>query len=150
MDIDHKTLNPALHPKYSPNFYKWLNSERIRKHHCRLEAFDWNGSVYIGFEFDKDLIGASLNMVLLSPSETLKSYSSFDGVRYNGVLIPDFWEKYQEGGRCYFDPAHYKLFLDERWKTEDDTRECLWCGHKQTLKRWSETVEKTKWVDNLD
>jgi hypothetical protein len=34
---------------------------------------------------------------------------------------------------------------ENRWKQTGDTRECQWCGAKQHLERWTETVEREAW-----
>jgi len=64
------------------------------------------------------------------------------------TLLADFWSDYARIGRCAIDTDHSRHFIggDTRWAVSGDIRSCLWCeGHTQTLRRWTETVERERW-----
>jgi len=65
------------------------------------------------------------------------------------TILPDFWAEYTRRGRCAIDTEHQIGFVggNERYKVIDGTRRvCQWCGHEQTLIKWEETIERTRWV----
>ena len=61
------------------------------------------------------------------------------------VLLPDWFGRYVEGGKCCIDPEH-RLYSDGRWELSVDGKErkCVWCGnHTQYL--YTEMVPRHNW-----
>ncbi len=62
------------------------------------------------------------------------------------ILLPDWFDRYIEGGKCCIDPEH-RLYADsERWEVSPDgkDRRCIWCGnHEQYLH--TEMVPRQSW-----
>lgn len=155
----HK-IDPRVHPKYSPNLYKWLNKlspsfrQRVMvySHTCH-DFLDPLPIHYIGF-LDLDdqnwFHGSKLNTVLCNGAKaTVFAYSIKYHFPDNFQIIPEFWDNYIKIGRCAIDTNHSIRFLDDksRWARDRDTRVCQWCGHTQHLKRWEETVEREAWCN---
>lgn len=145
--LDVRKINPNNGDKYSPNLYRWL-IKRDKKHRA------WSSRVYrssddvlwIGGFFDGDFIGARLNEVLCNGA---KQDSACWVTLNNLVEVDDFWQRYTIDGRCAIDTDHDILFVGDgsRWKTEGDNRSCTWCGKaSQVMKRWTEAVERSKWI----
>lgn len=147
--FDTSLINPRLHSRYSPNLYKWLTFGPGKNLVHVLGVFrDSKGTLWIGHhdgDFPRELIGARLNGVLCNGSrEQTAAWQRLDLTE-----IEDFWVRYVAVGRCAVDVSHSISFVgnDQRWATNGDKRLCLWCGNtSQTLKRWTEAVEKTEWV----
>ncbi len=144
--LDMSAIHPSNGAKYSPNLYKWLNM-RSRKHHATMSRVysDKSGRLWIGMIDNGDLFGAKLMNVLCCGSKA-------DSACWVGlgelVEVVDFWQHYTKIGRCAIDPTHTVFFVgsNTRWRTNGDTRECLWCcNHSQKLRRWVEKVDKSAW-----
>lgn len=65
--------------------------------------------------------------------------------QFKPLHLPDWWQKYIEGGKCFIDPEHY-LYGGKRWQMSDDgkTRDCVWCGNHRQEKH-IEMVPKEHW-----
>ena len=147
-DLDIKKINPKNHPRYSPNLYKWIMNRNnpTRKWASRVYK-DSDGTLWIGFIDDGDFIGARLMSVLCNGSGAWSA--CYGSLKLGLVEVIDFWDDYIKRGRCAIDQDHSMYFIGDetRWRAEGDTRECLWCGNvRQRLKKWSEVVEREKWV----
>ena len=140
-------IDPRHGEKYSPNLYQWLakRNDIMRRRYSRVYR-DADGSLFIGW-FSEDhayeFHGARLGDVLCRGGlATLWCWPRL-------VLeeVPDFWERYTAVGRCAIDVDHTMSFIggENRWKQTGDTRECQWCGAKQHLERWTETVAREAW-----
>jgi len=156
-------ITPTNHlpeDRYSLNLWRWarkaLRNERIGI----AVAFATQGgkeydpaktqasSLYIGYcdyrgGFDDGwLHGSRLTEVLCNG---VKAAAFAFPPRMGFVIVPDWWERYMAGGKCFIDPEHW-LYGHERWKESPDGKErtCIWCGdHKQHLH--TEMVSKTEW-----
>ena len=147
--VKHFPLAAIAHEsgdKFSPNLHKWLRGRRcgVWKH----GAFDsGDGRKIIGFLDDQNfLMGAELIQILCRGAKA----DAWAFPPTAGPFVEDvgFWRRYLENGRCALDPQHGMLFLTgERWNESGDTRTCLWCGHRQHLKTWTESVERRRWVN---
>ena len=66
------------------------------------------------------------------------------------ILLPDWFKRYIEGGKCCIDPEH-RLYADsERWEVSADgkERQCIWCGnHAQYLH--TEMVPRQRWITKI-
>lgn len=142
-------IAPEKHPKYSPNLYKWL-TKRGRKYRAKTSRVyaDEEGALFIGMIDQGLLIGQRLNIVL--------SYGSrAESVCFVGRMVltqvDGFWQEYMADGRCAIDREHKASFIggDTRWLADGDSRSCQWCGkHHQVLRRWTEQVQRSAWVND--
>jgi len=137
-------INPKNGDKYSANLYKYLKKYKRSKHDVYRNSED--SSLWIGY-FDEHtfFIGAKMASVLCEGGKAFRACfpPSFFTLP---VLISDFWENYQKIGRCAIDSKHERCFIGgERWSKNGNVRTCLWCGHVQYLKQWTETVERNAW-----
>ncbi len=143
-------ISPKKHERYSPNLYAWLTGKDERRHagdHRVWKCKD--GHLWIGWIFEGELIGTMLNRVLCNGRrEKTMCYPASLKLKE----VKGFWKRYMEIGRCAIDTAHTTPFLNSssRWLVDGDSRCCQWCGCKQTLRRWTETVERTKWESQND
>ena len=133
--------------KYSPNLRKWVLSRKQRAYRIAVYR-NADGQLYIGQRFADDnwFHGSQLNRVLCVGSRA-ESWA-FAPEQLTLALIPDFWDRYERIGRCAIDEEHDRYFVGDetRWQVEGDVRSCRWCGnYKQTLRRWTETVERERW-----
>lgn len=140
--------DPRLAPKYSPNLHRWLlirwrryepAAPRIFVENCDGATLLRDG--YVGERHDGSLICARLLTVLSKPRAELGSMM----LPHTFEPVAEFWPDYVARGRCALDPEHKTSFIDERWRVDGDTRECLWCGARQVRKVWRETVEYSRW-----
>lgn len=147
---DVAAIDPKRHDKYSPNLYKWMRHGKGKRLGLANVAvyLDTNGTHWIGYvdpAHPREVIGAKLIGVLCNGSkEFTAAWQNVDCVEVTG-----FWADYVANGRCAIDKAHQMHFIGDstRWSSTDTERTCKWCGSaKQNLKRWSVSVEKTKWV----
>ena len=145
-------INPKLHPKYSPNLYKW-----IRKNWFTLVTeYDQPIVVtnqpdrYIGMFFEDGwMSGVQLNRVLVNGAKERRWALHPDHQSVKSGVDAPFWERYIQDGRCAIDPEHQVGFVgdDTRWKYDGKVRECQWCGHHvQVQLDWTEVVNHSDWV----
>jgi hypothetical protein len=139
-------INPSVHLKYSPNLYKYLRNRN--KYHEENHVYkDKENTLWIGYPDEGYFIGAQFMNVLCC------GVNAFAGAYYrikDLQIIPDFWQKYIDKGRCAIDPGHEKFWKDVRWVYSIDgrTRECLWCKQAQNLKMGVKIVTTETWHNN--
>lgn len=131
-------------PKYSENLFKWCKKALCREGIREIRVFESSGeasqNLYIGYEFDSDFIGSRLWAILTEGAHTFIFSYGFDR-----KVVPDFWEKYKERGKCALDVDH--RFYDDRWLMPSETeRTCAWCGFSQKRESYTYTVTKERWV----
>lgn len=128
-NLDLTSISPARGAKFSPNLYRFLlraRSQAIRQY-GRVYR-DESGTLWLGYFFDGDLIGARLMNVLCEGAKTTTfSFSKLGPL----IEVEDFWSRYQAIGRCAIDPEHAITFIDDktRWEEDGEQRECLWCSN---------------------
>jgi hypothetical protein len=141
------SISPKCGAKFSPNLYKWLShkSSPHRAWTSRIYKAS-NGTLWIGRLDNRELIGSRLISVLCNGAkESTAAWQNIDAVE-----IENFWQDYESIGRCAIDKDHSMYFIgdDTRWSVSNNKRSCLWCGNaNQTLKRWTEQIEKSEWVN---
>ena len=146
--LDLRAIDPRNGEKYSLNLYQWLTKrdDKMRAWASRVFYRDADGSLFVGWAHEDhpgDFFGARMGHILCYGSRAgLWCYSSLALEE-----IPDFWDHYAAVGRCAIDVDHTMSFIgdENRWKQTGDTRVCQWCGAKQHLERWTETVEREAW-----
>lgn len=144
----------AIHPrngaKYSPNLHKWVKAQ---KRPDQLQVLrDIEGRLWIGHVDDCGdghwLHGCRLMGVLCNGLKEERMAYHFKGHLKSPDVIHDFWAQYERDGRCATDREHSLFFVGDetRWARSGDTRQCTWCGAaNQTLRRWTETVQRERW-----
>jgi len=145
--LDIRLIDPALHRKYSPNLYAFLNARKNSSQLRLARVFiDQAGVEYLGFLDDTGcLIGARLTQVLCDGAKT--TVVSYCGAK-DWRELPDFWAQYVADGRCAVDRAHKMPFIgsEHRWRVAGESRDCLWCGKvSQVLKRTVAEVVTQQW-----
>ena len=151
--------NHVPEDKYSLNLWRWAR-KALRGHRCSLvvafatrdgdEIKEYDPTktqasrLYIGYGNIDDgwLHGSRLSEILCNG---IKAAGFAYPPKMRFVIVPDWWERYEAGGKCFIDPEHW-LYGHERWKENPDGKErtCIWCGdHKQHLH--TEMVPKTEW-----
>lgn len=145
--------------KYSLNLHKWL---RKQHEHYRGAFFSpWSSvdgamdysdkakhspsHIYIGW-LDEDgyLMGSRLSEIICNGTKA-KTWAFAPKLAFEE--LPGFWEKYEELGKCSFDPEHWLYFGKERYdETGDGKRTCRWCGRKEILHVFEEVVQRQKWL----
>lgn len=143
-------IAPANGSKYSPNLYRWLTKKsRARRVAHSMVFKDDQGVLWIGEIHDDCFVGCKLIATLCNgAAEETAAYVQQSMVAAL-VSISDFWAHYMAIGRCAIDTDHSMHFIndDSRWSVSGETRHCQWCGNaEQTLRRWTEEVERSKWV----
>lgn len=130
--ITAKQIDPKLNPAFSPNLHAFVRSKvddlqvfRVTKAHGSLLV----GQLAIGYVYDGDFIGCQLTHVLCYGRKARTwSFPGTDCIE----LVPDFWERYLQVGRCAIDRDHHTHYQDNRWELiAGDKRRCKWCGHQQ-------------------
>lgn len=140
-------IAPERGTKYSPNLYRWLTSKRNKTRMSALRVYrDTEGAFWIGMLVGRELFGSKLIAVLCNGAR--EETAAWQGI--DAVEIPGFWDRYTVDGRCAIDEDHTMGFIngESRWSVSGDARTCQWCGkHSQTLKRWTEQVQREEWVN---
>ena len=141
-----KDVKPSIHPKFSPNLWRFLRKNPTQRDYGRVWR-DNSGTLWIGW-IDEGvfLIGARLVAVLCGGWRCHTSARPFSQLG-ELVELDGFWLRYVAVGRCAIDSEHRMGFIgdESRFITDVDQRECAWCGHKQYLRRWTETVHRAQW-----
>ena len=141
-------ISPKLHPRYSPNLYKWLRKNKNIAGRIQVFVSSIDDTRWIGFCDDYGQFHGSSLMGVLCRVEQVFAYCN---KRFSESLtvIPDFWDRYVVDGRCAIDQAHAHVFVGDetRWhNTSDTTRACLWCGEvTQRLETRLVTKEIKEW-----
>lgn len=145
-ELDVTLIAPNKGAKYSPNLYKWLTIKESHRSWSSKVYRDTDGLLWIGiYDGVGELMGCMLNGVLCNGIKE----SSAAHQRVKAAEVPNFWVEYVKSGRCAIDTAHDTNFIngDSRWTHHGGKRSCNWCQNcTQTLKRWTETVEREAWV----
>lgn len=140
--------------RYSENLMKWV---RKYKEKNLFVAFATEGtlsynprktqasSLYVGFHgLDKDwLHGCCLSHIIYDGVKA-KPFAYPPSLKFE--IIPDWWCRYVQDGKCCIDPEH-RLYSDqERWAVSADgvTRDCLWC-HQYSQYRHVKLVTRESW-----
>jgi hypothetical protein len=153
LPVDLKAIAPASGPQFSPNLFKWLKASERRLRFTRVYV-DQDGGLWIG-ELDDDcgdgpwLHGTRLMSVLCGGVKAERMAYCVPANFRSLTEVPDFWSRYAQQGRCAIDTKHDQFFVGDeaRWDMRGDHRSCLWCGQvTQTLKRWTEAVERSQWT----
>lgn len=145
-EFNVEDFNPKKSPKYSPNLYKWIKSQRLS--HPRIYR-DKEGRLWIGLIDDKfpgDFLGCRLAGVLCEGRKERMGWRPNFVSKITECI--DFWSEYRQAGRCAIDPDHGEYFVGEesRWYQEGNVRHCLWCGKvTQQLYTWTETIQRQAW-----
>ena len=149
--IPVQDLHPKKHEKFSPNLHRWLvaggKSSRIT--HSRVYRLA-DGTRWIGYLDEDFFIGSRLMGVLCNGR---REDSAAYPLARMGTMEEDigFWDRYLAIGRCAIDPEHREHFINAQNRFSEvskDVRCCNWCGQRQVLKRWKETVTREKWEDS--
>ena len=146
LEFNVEDFNPKNHPKYSPNLYKWIKSQKLR--YPRIYK-DKEGRFWIGLidkEFPGDLLGCRLAGVLCNGKKERMGWLL--GFANQITECTNFWSEYRQDGRCAIDRDHAMAFVGDetRWQQDGDFRRCQWCGQAtQRLHRWTETVAREEW-----
>jgi hypothetical protein len=146
--LDFEKINPKLHKKFSPNLYRYLKGNHFQKNYSKVWK-DGDNTLWIGWRDESTfLVGARLMQALCKGGRCGVSSWILNSI---GELteVKDFWQRYMDVGRCAIDPKHQKSFIgdDDRFTISNDGnyRGCTWCGHTQKLRKWTETIERSKW-----
>lgn len=131
-----KKISPKNGEKYSLNLYRFLKRNPQYHHAYR----DREGVLYIGYMDEGFFHGHRIGIILSGRKQTY-CYTDTSGWRE----LKNFWVRYLRIGRCAIDHKHLYDF-DGRYKLIGKTvRQCLWCGAKMKLRRWTEKVKRSKW-----
>ena len=145
--LDVQAIDPRNGEKYGPNLHHWLTKRDDKKRAWASRVYrDDDGALFVGWASEDEsgnFIGARMANILCHGGKAKVFY----WLRLKPEEIPDFWQRYTAVGRCAIDEAHTMSFGgdENRWKQDGDTRVCQWCGHKQVLERWTETVSREAW-----
>jgi len=143
-------IDPKLHPKYSPNLYKWICKQWGETGCLIVVTNECSTGRYIGaLHEDGWMSGVQLNAVLCNGAKE-KTWALHP--EHHGIIVgvdDNFWTHYIRDGRCAIDTDHQAYFIGDetRWKVTGGVRECLWCGHHVQVKLdWTEVVKHSAWV----
>lgn len=159
-----KDIAPGKSPAFSPNLYRWMCSRghtyrdvgvadgvyRIRAGSRFAELYG-DGALFIGhpyrqYEGDTDFSGMLLTAVLCYGTKA--GAFCYPGAAQDLEEVVGFWNNYLKVGRCAIDPEHQEHYLGgERYRTEGDTRTCLWCGKEQHRHIKKRVVSVETWLD---
>ena len=159
-----RDLDPAKSPSFSPNLYRWMRAEghffrdggtlvgvySVRAG-SRAAAQFGAGTLLIGYptndgDGDADFIGVRLMSALCKGAGA--GAWCYLGLAAGLDLVPDFWGRYVQVGRCAIDPEHKEHFSGggrDRFIETGNTRTCQWCGAVQHRTRTPRTVVDETW-----
>ena len=135
--------------RYSPNLNRWLALNAKRGIRRPRVYRDRDGILWIGRMDDDGWFTGTRIMRCLTEGGRAE-VGAYGHLSESLTECPDFWREYDEKGRCAIDTEHRVGFIGEetRWTVNGDRRSCRWCGEAvQRLERWTETVERSRWVD---
>lgn len=139
-------IRPENDAKFSPNLYAYLR-KCSGTFLARVRVFEEaDGTQWIGYLFDGDLIGARLSQVLCYGAKVQNF--SFSRVAERLQEVEGFWEQYAQDGRCALDRKHLMYFAGDasRWSVNGTTRQCQWCSKAaQRLVRQEVVTHKESW-----
>lgn len=148
--------NHSPQDKHSLNLWRWARRAIRTERTALFVAFATDNvrgydpattqasSTYIGYGNLDDgwLCGSRLSEILCTGNKATEfAYPPRRGF----VIIPDWWQRYITGGKCFIDPEHL-IYGRERWQESADGQErtCRWCGtYRQHLETYTE--QKTRW-----
>ena len=142
------SISPEAHPRYSPNFHKWL---------CRFVKQHGGGDAPVGIYRSCDNPGVGylhVGQLMATRPELTGGHTKLFGAHIMSILpyfnkgtkprpgykmaqwvyAPGWLEEYRRIGRCLLDPDHDMWIsleqLETRWVYSDDKthRTCQWCG----------------------
>ena len=131
--------------KYSWNIYRYLKKNMI---FGDIKVLDTSFGIMFCYNMDKvGFSGRTIHSILQSgPYSALDNYCY---LRYYSTEYKDisdeFFKKYSQVGRCYFDEDHNGWWSGDEHRFTDINRNCKrcnWCG--KDLRRTIETVVERK------
>lgn len=152
-----KDIAPNVNPAFSPNLHQWVGKHSHFHPDGTTPDTVWRvrtgasidlpaGTLFIGHVDGEYFSGSRLVSVLCNGRKEMRW--AFVRLAEHLEEFEDFWGQYKRLGRCAIDPDHRITFLGDRWHEEGSTRTCLWCGNTQQQERWTEEVERTRWVSH--
>jgi hypothetical protein len=133
-------IHPKHKPAYSKNLHRWLKTHgrpgdtvyRVSSG-SKLSRVFGGGAIFIGqpygdYEGDSDFSGAPLMQVLCMGRSAVRACYASGAVCL--VEIADFWDRYEQVGRCAIDPQHAIHFRDNDLRVHlvDGQQFCKWCA----------------------
>lgn len=146
--------------RYSENFMKWTRKQRNEQ--LEVVFIHWNNidgsrveivegttqpqQILIGRkDGDGWFYGTRLSEILCKGlSAERYAFPS----KHDFTSLPEWFDGYIQGGKCFIDPEHRWYYDRERWQVSDngEVRECLWCGeYRQRKVVKTRTVTDTFW-----
>jgi hypothetical protein len=137
-------IRPECGDMYSKNLYLWIKHLKAGQRE-RLGVFIHSGmDSYIGEIYDGDFIGSRLTEVLCQGGGA--KIWCFSNLAHELSEIKYFWHTYKEIGKCAFDTKHVLYPDATRYRQIDaKTRQCAWCGRKETLHIEKEVITHEVW-----
>lgn len=141
-----RAIDPKNGDKFLREFHAWL-----RKHAHRipgpLEARrSRNWGLVIGAPEAEDpswFHGAAMSVIEANSDRATVGVFT-PSIVAEWTPLPDFWAEYIRIGMCAVDTDHHRF--GGRYETVDaTTRRCKWCGRVETLRMWTETVQRAEW-----
>jgi len=143
--------------KFSLNLYKFLNKHGKIYREVFFTPFDCTtgkkdvvyspaktltSNIFIGvLDEDGYLMGARLTEICCNGAKT----KTWAHPPKDFSLIPDFWERYSDGGKCVIDPDHTFYYQKDRYEMGGSLRTCKWCGRIEKLRIVESVVKKEVW-----
>lgn len=139
--------------RFSLNLLKWVKARKDRNLIVAIategqRAYDATKTqtayLYIGYSFeDGFFMGSRLGEILCNGART-GTWAFQPSMKF--VLVPDWWQGYIAGGKCFIDPEHYLYGGKERWQLSEDGmyRHCIWCDGYEEYKH-TEMVPQESW-----
>ena len=159
------SVDPKVHEKYSPNFYKFLSRLPAYLKEGKLEFYirqykadgeSEPGQLTLGYAGDSEGHTEVRVIQVLCLSRVPREVSRMFNTVYDPdknmtwTPFPEMWADYMRCGRCAFDPHHNRSFSNNmnRWDFKDaDHRTCNWCGLQQVRKKIRRVVYDSVWCD---
>ena len=141
--FDPRDISPAVSARFSPNLYRWTARNMKRFRLMPRGYTDTDGVRHVGFSFEDDVVAAQLSYVLAVGSRATVYSHGMQRL----TEIPDFFGDYQQGGRCFIDPAHKMSFVDERYVAVGNRRTCRWCGVEQLREERTRITTYEVWTN---
>ena len=128
--------------RYSKNLAAWSAKNQFAN--IPLHVFrDSEKTLRIGWLDELDRFIGSRLWQVLSLGRRAEAYA-YD-VEPDLTVLADFWDRYRQIGVCAIDTAHNYYDSAARYEEGDDRRTCKWCGQRQVLRRWTETISRQAW-----
>jgi hypothetical protein len=153
IDADYiAAVSHKVGEKYSPNLHAWLvreSNQRLPPLTTALGPSPLDGKrnwLMVGWRDEQGwFMGTAIRRILCDGLKTESYAYAPEQVSEGGEW---FIAEYLRDGRCTLDRDHSTHFLNakDRYHIEADYRTCNWCGERHSLRRWSETVDRSEWV----